>query len=224
MYVLPVSDWMLTSFWWNDCIFHRAQWVEHPCLPHRLAASSVRMSTVLDRWLKFPDLRQVAGITALVMSVRGKDLQALKLKKILSTTAQQVPADSGPNDIQSVLGSLPVLFKYVFPILTFVLWCSCYPRWWWAHRRLLCNLLQNHLIGRCSSAAWYPLLQISTEFYYYQRGRPKLFVQNWTFSCNYRQHLPARIPESFQYDPSTAWFINCAGTSQSSNIYFGPQS
>ncbi|PLW30105.1 hypothetical protein PCASD_16729 [Puccinia coronata f. sp. avenae] len=46
---------------------------------------------------------QVAGITALVMSVRGKDLQALKLKKILSTTAQQVPADSGPNDIQTAI-------------------------------------------------------------------------------------------------------------------------
>ncbi|KAA1097592.1 hypothetical protein PGT21_012639 [Puccinia graminis f. sp. tritici] len=46
---------------------------------------------------------QIAGITALIKAVRGKDLQALKLKNILSTTAQQVPAGSGQNDIQTTI-------------------------------------------------------------------------------------------------------------------------
>jgi hypothetical protein len=54
---------------------------------------------------------QIAGITALIKAVRGKDLQALKLKNILSTTAQQVPAGSGQNDIQSVFELAHFLFS-----------------------------------------------------------------------------------------------------------------
>ncbi|OAV95400.1 hypothetical protein PTTG_05451 [Puccinia triticina 1-1 BBBD Race 1] len=46
---------------------------------------------------------QVAGITALVKAVRGKDLKALKLKSILSTTAQQVPAAVGQDDLQTTI-------------------------------------------------------------------------------------------------------------------------
>ncbi|KNZ43690.1 hypothetical protein VP01_997g3 [Puccinia sorghi] len=46
---------------------------------------------------------QVAGITALVKSIRGKALHALKLKTILSTTAQQVPAALGQNEIETAI-------------------------------------------------------------------------------------------------------------------------
>lgn len=46
---------------------------------------------------------QISGIVALMKSVRGKNLHALKLKKILSTTAQQVAATAGGNDIETVV-------------------------------------------------------------------------------------------------------------------------
>lgn len=46
---------------------------------------------------------QVAGITALVKSIRGKAFPALKLKTILSTTAQQVPVALGQNEIQTAI-------------------------------------------------------------------------------------------------------------------------
>ncbi|MBW0554229.1 hypothetical protein O181_093944, partial [Austropuccinia psidii MF-1] len=46
---------------------------------------------------------QLAGIAALVKSVRGKNLGTLKLKRILSTTAQQVHTAPGEKDVETVV-------------------------------------------------------------------------------------------------------------------------
>ncbi|POW12612.1 hypothetical protein PSTT_04243, partial [Puccinia striiformis] len=46
---------------------------------------------------------QVAGIAALIKGFRGKDIKALKLKAILSTTAQQVPAAVGSSEIETTI-------------------------------------------------------------------------------------------------------------------------
>ncbi|KAI9602518.1 hypothetical protein H4Q26_001808 [Puccinia striiformis f. sp. tritici PST-130] len=62
---------------------------------------------------------QVAGITALIKGFRGKDIKALKLKAILSTTAQQVPTAVGSSDIQTTIhagGGLVDAF------------CACYAK------------------------------------------------------------------------------------------------